>query len=157
MTKHERQSRLLALIESREISTQEDLVAGLLATGLQVTQATVSRDVKELGIIKVTSSSGAQKYVPMDRTGEVSAGRLMKVFAETAVSCDSALNTIVVRTLPGMAQACASAIDSMRIPELLGSIAGDDTVLIIARTESLATTLRERILRMIGHGGEEGL
>jgi transcriptional regulator of arginine metabolism len=157
VTKHERQSRLLALIESREISTQEDLVAGLLATGLQVTQATVSRDVKELGIIKVTSSSGAQKYVPMDRTGEVSAGRLMKVFAETAVSCDSALNTIVVRTLPGMAQACASAIDSMRIPELLGSIAGDDTVLIIARTESLATTLRERILRMIGHGGEEGL
>ena len=157
MTKHERQSRLLALIESREIATQEDLVAGLLATGLRVTQATVSRDVKELGIIKVTSSSGSQKYVPMDRTGEVSAGRLMKVFAETAVSCDSALNTIVVRTLPGMAQACASAIDSMRIDDLLGSIAGDDTVLIIARTESLATMLRERILRMIGRGGEEGL
>ena len=155
MTKHERQARLLALIESKEISTQEELVAGLVVQGLAVTQATVSRDIKDLGIRKVTVGSGTQKYVPMDRTGEVSSGRLLKVFSEAAISCDSALNTVVVRTLPGMAQACASALDSMRIPGLLGSIAGDDTVFIIARTEETATSLADRVHGLIGHTGSE--
>jgi len=155
LTKHDRQSRLLALIASREIATQEDLVSALVAEGLAVTQATVSRDIKELGIIKVISATGTQKYVPMDRPSEVSVGRLLKVFAEAAVSCDSALNTVVVKTLPGMAQACASALDNMHIADLLGSIAGDDTVFAVARTEALAQALRERILRMIGRAGEE--
>jgi transcriptional regulator of arginine metabolism len=150
VTKHERQSRLLALIESQAISTQEELVEALVSSGLAVTQATVSRDIKELGIVKVTVGGGSQKYVPMDRTGEVSAGRLRKVFAEAAVSCDSAGNTVVVRTLQGMAQACAFALDSLRIPEVLGSIAGDDTIFIIARSEVLAGALSARIVRMIG-------
>lgn len=155
MTKHERQARLLALIGATEIGTQEELVAGLVAQGLAVTQATVSRDIKELGIIKVMAASGAQKYVPLDRTGEVSPGRLLKVFSEAAVSCDSALNTVVMRTLPGMAQACGSAIDSMRLDDILGSLAGDDTVFIVARTEAAASEIRDRILRMIGRDGEE--
>ncbi len=156
MTKRERQARLLALIESTPIATQEDLVAALVAQGLAVTQATVSRDIKELGVIKVVAADGSQKYVPMERTGEVSPGRLLKVFSEAAVSCDCALNLVVLRTLPGMAQGCASALDAMRMPDLLGSIAGDDTVVAVTRSEDAANALRGRIRRMMGLEAEDG-
>lgn len=140
-TKSERQSRLLQLIRENDISTQEDLVSGLNSTGLEVTQATISRDIKELGIIKVTSGNGLQKYVPMERSGEVASGRLMKVFSEAVVQVDHAMNLVIIKSLPGMAQACASALDSMRLQEVAGSIAGDDTIFIAARTVEQAEAL----------------
>jgi len=147
ISKSERQSRLLRLIREKEISTQEDLVSGLNAAGLEVTQATISRDIKELGIIKVTISNGAQKYVPMERSGEVVSGRLMKVFAEAVIQVDQAMNLVIIKSLPGMAQGCASALDSMRLQEVAGSIAGDDTIFIAARTieqaEALSRTLNQ--------------
>ncbi|MEA4888354.1 MAG: arginine repressor [Clostridiaceae bacterium] len=133
-SKSERQARLLQVIREKEIGTQEDLVAGLNGAGMEVTQATISRDIKELGIIKVTTGSGFQKYVPMERSGEVASGRLMKVFAEAVVHVDAAMNLVVIKTLPGMAQAGASALDSMRLSEIVGSIAGDDTVFVATRS-----------------------
>lgn len=141
ISKSERQSRLLQLIRSQDIGTQEELVSGLNEAGLDVTQATISRDIKELGIIKVTTGSGSQKYVPMERSGEVASGRLMKVFSEAVVQVDNAMNLVIVKSLPGMAQACASALDSMRLPEIAGSIAGDDTVFIAARSVEQAELL----------------
>ncbi len=140
-SKSERQSRLLQLIREKDIATQEDLVAGLNSNGLEVTQATISRDIKELGIIKVMTGSGQQKYVPMERSGEVASGRLMKVFAEAVVGIDLAVNLVIIKSLPGMAQACASALDSMRLAEVAGSIAGDDTVFVAARSIEQAITL----------------
>lgn len=151
-SKSERQSRLLQLIREVDISTQEDLVSGLNHGGLEVTQATISRDIKELGIIKVTTGSGQQKYVPMERSGEVASGRLMKVFSEAVVQVDLAVNLVIIKSLPGMAQACASALDSMRLPEVAGSIAGDDTVFVAARTTEQAESL-SRILSQIALQG----
>jgi transcriptional regulator of arginine metabolism len=141
MSKSERQSRLLQLIREKEIGTQEDLVAGLNETGLEVTQATISRDIKELGLIKVTVGSGLQKYVPMERSGEIVSGRLMKVFSEAVIQVDAAMNLVIIKSLPGMAQACASALDSMQLPEVAGSIAGDDTVFVAARSPEQAAAL----------------
>ena len=152
-TKSERQARLLQVIREREISTQDELVASLNETGMDVTQATVSRDIKELGIIKVSTGSGGQKYIPMERSGEVASGRLMKVFSEAVIQVDAAMNLVVIKTLPGMAQAGASALDSMRLPEIVGSIAGDDTVFIATRTVEQADSLA-RLLNQIAIQGQ---
>lgn len=152
ISKSERQARLLQLIRTQDIGTQEELVNGLTRAGLDVTQATVSRDIKELGVIKVTAGNGTQKYVPMERSGEVASGRLMKVFSEAVVQVDNAMNLVIVKSLPGMAQACASALDSMRLPEIAGSIAGDDTVFIAARSVDQA----EQLSRSLGQIAVQG-
>jgi transcriptional regulator of arginine metabolism len=144
-SKSERQARLLSIIREKVISTQDELAANLQAGGMDVTQATISRDIKELGIIKVTTATGTQKYVPMERSGEVASGRLMKVFAEAVTQIDVAMNLVIIKTLPGMAQAGASALDSMRLPELAGCIAGDDTIFAACRTVEQA----ERLGRML--------
>ncbi len=141
----ERQTKILQLIKERSIGTQEELVASLQAAGLDVTQATVSRDIKALGVIKVSTGQGGQKYVAMERSGEAASGRLMKVFAEAVVQIDLAMNLVIVKTLPGMAQAGASALDSMHLPEVIGSIAGDDTLFIATGSVALAEQLADRL------------
>lgn len=150
--KNERQSRILALIKEQKVGTQDDLVSALRAQGFEVTQATVSRDIKELGIVKVTSGNGSQHYVPMERSGEIAAGRLMKVFSEAVISCENAGNMVVIKTLPGMAQASASALDSMRMLDVVGSIAGDDTVFIVTKKPSQAASLADSIRKILGSG-----
>ena len=130
MAKNERQEAILKLVRAKEISTQEELARELEAAGWQVTQATVSRDIKDLGIIKVTLPSGGTKYSVLDRTGDVAPGRLLSVFSHSVLSSDVAMNLVVVRTLPGMANAAASALDSIHLSGVVGSIAGDDTVFI---------------------------
>ena len=148
----ERQARILQLIRERDASTQDELVLGMKAAGLDVTQATISRDIKELGIVKVMTGTGTQKYVSMERTGEAISGRLMKIYAESVLSVEPAMNLIVIKTMPGMAQACASALDSMRLSDLVGTIAGDDTVFVATRSNELAEQLSEVLTRMIGPG-----
>lgn len=152
-TKSERQARLLQVIREKEISTQDELVSSLNEANMDVTQATVSRDIKDLGIIKVSTGSGSQKYVPMERSGEVASGRLMKVFSEAVTQVDAAMNLVIIKTLPGMAQAGASALDSMRLPEIIGSIAGDDTVFIATRTTEQADSLA-RLLSQVAMQGQ---
>lgn len=152
-TKSERQARLLQVIREKEIGTQDELVVSLNEANMDVTQATVSRDIKELGVIKVSTGSGNQKYVPMERSGEVASGRLMKVFSEAVTQVDAAMNLVIIKTLPGMAQAGASALDSMRLPEIIGSIAGDDTVFIATRTTEQADSLA-RLLSQVAMQGQ---
>lgn len=128
--KNPRQSRILQIVKTQNIGTQGELVDALKDVGMSVTQATVSRDIKELGIIKVATASGEQKYVPMNQSGEGASGRFMKVFREAVISIHTADSLVIIKTLPGMAQAAASALDSMHLETLIGTIAGDDTIFV---------------------------
>ncbi len=147
-SKSQRQSRILQIIRERSIETQEELVEVLRKTGMEVTQATISRDIKELGIVKVSTGEGKQKYVPMDRSGEVASGRLMKVFSEAVIIIEVAVNFVIIKTLPGMAQAAASALDSMHLSDLLGSLAGDDTVFLATASDAKAQELRSKLISL---------
>lgn len=146
--KNERQGRILDLIRSREVCTQEELVEQLNQAGLDVTQATISRDIKELGIIKASGTSGQQRYMSMDKSSEVAAVRLLKIFSEAVVNIDYAVNLVILKTLPGMAQASASALDALKLPEIVGTIAGDDTIFVATRSQPAAAALSETLKRV---------
>ena len=128
MAKNERQELILRLIRENDISTQEELTNLIRKQGMEVTQATCSRDIKELGIIKITLPNRATKYCVLDRTGDTAPGRLLAVFSNSILSVNQAMNIIVIKTLPGMASAAASALDSMHLEDCVGTIAGDDTI-----------------------------
>ncbi|MBN1891678.1 MAG: arginine repressor [Clostridiales bacterium] len=148
MAKNERQESILRLIRSLDISTQEELVSELQAQGLVVTQATISRDIKDLGIIKVTLPSGGSKYSVLDRTGDVAPGRLLSVFSQSVLSNETAMHLVIIRTLPGMAQAAASALDSIHLQDVIGTIAGDDTVFVATPSPECAVALSQTIRDM---------
>lgn len=147
-SKNPRQSRILQIVREQNIATQEDLVRALQDVGMDVTQATVSRDIKELGIIKVSTATGEQKYIPMNQSGEGASGRLMKVFSEAVISVNLANCFVILKTLPGMAQAAASGLDSMHLSDLIGSIAGDDTIFIATASQENAMRLRESLIEI---------
>ena len=142
--KNDRQEMILKLIKDNEISTQEELTALMKEKGYQVTQATCSRDIKELGIIKVTLPNQNFKYAVLERTGDIAPGRLLSVFSNSLISCKSAMNLVVVKTLPGMAAAAASALDSLHLQDVVGTIAGDDTVFVATDSiEAASRTVKE--------------
>lgn len=153
--KYNRQAKILEIIESEVIETQEEIADRLKAIGMDVTQATISRDIKELRLIKVMSEDGRYKYAPFAKTENVVYNRLMTIFTESYTSSDYANNIVVVKTLPGMAQASASAIDSLNWPEIVGSIAGDDTVMIVCRAEKIAEELVDKFNKMAKIGAED--
>ena len=146
-TKDRRQFLLKKIIEEHEIEKQEQLVELLNANGMEVTQATISRDIKELGIIKITLPNRATKYCVLDRTGDTAPGRLLAVFSNSIISVNQAMNMIAIKTLPGMASAAASALDSMHLEECVGTIAGDDTIFAacpgIEEAKALLTTIQD--------------
>ncbi len=146
--KNERQGMILELIRSHEIATQEDLVDQLNRAGMDVTQATVSRDIKELKIIKTAGVSGQQRYMTMDTSSEVAAVRLLKVFSEAVTHIDYAMNLVILKTLPGMAQASAFALDALKLPDIVGTIAGDDTIFVATRSQSAASSLTDTLRRV---------
>lgn len=146
--KIERQSRLLQLIRDQVLATQEEAAAALAAAGMEVTQATVSRDIKELGILKVATADGRARYMAPERSGEGASGRLMMVFAQAVTDVRDAGNLIVVKTLPGMAQAAAAALDSMRLTQIVGSIAGDDTIFVATPSLEAAASLGGELRRL---------
>lgn len=146
--KYSRHAKILEIIENNVVETQEELVEKLKELGFEVTQATVSRDIKELRLVKVLSEDGRYKYAPISHEENALSNKLLKIFAEAFVSSDYANNIVVVKTLPGMAQAVASAIDSMKWPEIVGTIAGDDTIMIVCRAEKIAEELVNRFNRM---------
>ncbi len=145
--KNARQEMIIKLIKEHDISTQEELTAKVKAAGFEATQATCSRDIKELGIIKITMPDKTTKYAVLDRTGDVAPGRLLAVFANSLISVQSAMNMLVIKTLPGMAAAAASALDSMHLEDVVGTIAGDDTVFACAtgpnEAQALVVTIRD--------------
>ncbi|NLJ57509.1 MAG: arginine repressor [Tissierellia bacterium] len=134
MKKYTRQTKILELISKKEIETQEELAVGLKAMGIDVTQATISRDIKELRLVKVMSKSGRYKYATIGQSQEGITDRLNKIFENSVVSIDNAMNLVVIKTIPGAAQICASAIDYMAIDEIVGTLAGDDTVFVAIKT-----------------------
>lgn len=147
--KYSRHAKILELIDKNAIETQEDLAEKLKELGTDVTQATVSRDIKELRLIKVMSKDGRSKYASMEQSDSSNTNRLLTIFIESVMSTDYANNLVVVKTLPGMAQAAASMIDSLKWTEIVGSIAGDDTIMIICRAERIAEELVNRFNKMV--------
>lgn len=130
MRKYARQSKILELIEANEIETQEELAEFLQKTGTKVTQATVSRDIRELQLVKVATKDGKYKYAVMDSNTEGTADRLIKILKNSLLSVSTAGQLIIIKTIPGAAQICASAIDNIVTDGIIGSIAGDDTIFV---------------------------
>lgn len=144
-----RQVAILDIIEKQEIETQEELAIALNARGIRVTQATVSRDIKELRLLKVLTPSGKYKYATGDQADNNLTDRFIRMLAESLLSVSSANNLIVVKTLSGSANVAAEALDSMHWPEVLGTLAGDNTVLLIIRSNEETITVTSRIREMM--------
>ena len=148
--KSQRQAKILEIISNKNVETQEQLLAELQEAGFRGTQATISRDIKELRIVKELTSQGTYRYSTSSNelSGTFSA-RLNTIFRECVVSFDYAQNLIVIRTLPGLANAAASAIDSMNMSTVVGSLAGDDTVMIVMRDMNAAATFCGEIRNLL--------
>lgn len=144
-----RQVAILDIIEKQEIETQEELASALNVRGIRVTQATVSRDIKELRLLKVLTPSGKYKYATGDQADNNLTDRFIRMLAESLLSVSSANNLIVVKTLSGSANVAAEALDSMHWPEVLGTLAGDNTVLLIIRSNEETITVTSRIREMM--------
>ena len=143
-----RQIKILELIARKDIETQDELASELIAAGFSVTQATISRDIKELGLIKITMSDGRQKYA-RDHTDLSVGGKVVALFRQAVVSVDYALNTIVIKTLSGSANSAGLMVDRLENPQVLGCVAGDDTVLVITKTEAAAKKVVETLNKVI--------
>ncbi|MBK5246179.1 MAG: arginine repressor [Peptostreptococcaceae bacterium] len=148
--RYSRQNRILGLIKDHEIETQEKLAYLLKEDGFDVTQATVSRDIKELQLIKSLSSSGKYKYALGVTVDAPITDRFVKIFKDTIISVASSGNLIVIKTLTGCANAAAEAIDSLSLPFMLGTIAGDNTILIIVDDEKNVLFLQGKFNELLG-------
>lgn len=142
--KNKRQNKIINIVKTTPVHTHDELIEALNHEGVQITQATVSRDIKELGIIKVPSADGGYVYSLPSVVTEPNRNRV-DMMSDSIKKVSSALHTIVVNTIPGMAPAVASAIDSLMHSEILGSVAGDDTIIIIAESAQKAEELKVRI------------
>ena len=148
--KRDRHERILELISSREINRQEQLAAILRDEGFKVTQATVSRDIRDLNLTKVAIPGGKQKYAAGPHATGIMKDKYVNVLKTVFASADAAYNLVVVRTVPGMAMAAAAAIDALEFDGLIGSIAGDDTVMIATRTPEYAEETVEVLYAIAG-------
>ena len=148
--KNDRQNQLLQIISEECIETQEQLLAHLQARGIKCTQATISRDIKEMHLIKEPAGQGKYRYaVSVHRTKLNFADKLRTIFHESIVSIDVAQNLVVIKTMPGLASAAASALDGMEIASKVGTLAGDDTVLMIMRDAVSAEEFCAEIKEML--------
>lgn len=141
--KAKRQALIREIVENQSIQTQEELADALREHGMVVTQATVSRDIKEMHLLKVLSEEGGYRYATMDKSEHGMNERLIRMLSDSVVDMSSANNLIVIHTLPGSAHVAGEAVDSLRWPEVLGTIAGDNTILVIVRSnEDVDAVLR---------------
>ncbi|WP_251318105.1 arginine repressor [Flintibacter muris] len=148
--KNVRQSEILTIVQSKDIDTQEQLLEELRARGFSTTQATISRDIKELRLVKELTSSGGYRYAPSERKpSSTSDTRLRNIFKEGVISVEVAQNIVVVRTMPGLASAACSALDAMEIDGMVGSLAGDDTGILIMRDNSLAQQFNSEVHKLL--------
>lgn len=144
-----RHNLILEIIESKDIETQEELAEELKRRNIKVTQATVSRDIKELRLLKVLAEGGKYKYATVERAEKGMSDRFIRILSESVMSIEAAGNLVVIKTITASASAASEAIDSMKWPEVLGTIAGDNTILIIARSEAVVETLLQRFESLI--------
>ena len=148
--KSKRQAQILELIRDQDIETQNQMMEALAERGIKSTQATLSRDIKELRLVKKLSVNGVYCYTtPAQDDSNEREVRLRKIFRECVVSFDTAQNLVVIRTLPGLANAAASALDHMEIQDLVGTIAGDDTAFLAMRNANSAVLFARDIEAML--------
>ncbi len=148
--KKKRHEKIIDLITQYEVETQEELVDRLRADGYEVTQATVSRDIRELKLSKIPNGKGRQKYVSFREEETHLGDKYARVLKEGYVSMELAQNLLVLKTVSGMAMAVAAAVDAMKIEEIVGCIAGDNTVMMAMRSVQDARIVMEKIGRMVG-------
>ena len=148
--KNERQSKILEIIESEPIDTQEQLQQRLQAQGIACTQATISRDIKQLHLVKEPMGQGRYRYaVSVQRSRLNVADKLRTIFRESIISVDSAQNIVVIKTMAGLANAAAAAMDGMSISGMVGTLAGDDTALLVMKDAEMARGFCEDIHEML--------
>lgn len=148
--KSQRQAKIMEIISNRNVETQEQLLQELQNAGFRSTQATISRDIKELRIVKELTSFGTYRYTAAtDEVSNTFSSKLNTIFRECITSFDYAQNMLVIRTLPGLASAAASAIDAMNMSVVVGTIAGDDTVFIVMRDANAAAAFCGEIKNLL--------
>lgn len=143
--KTKRQRKIIELITNYDIETQEELAAKLVENGFNVTQATISRDIRELNLTKIAAKGGKQKYAVQSSSDIVSNSKYMRVLNDGIITMDTAGNILVVKTVSGMAMAVAAALDAMQIKEILGCIAGDDTIMCVVKHAEETDRVKEHI------------
>ncbi len=146
--KQSRHEKIAELIEEYEIETQEELADKLREAGFPVTQATISRDIRQMQLYKVPAENGRQKYALIRQEEELD-GKYSRILRDGFVSMDMAQNILVLRTVSGMAMAVAAAVDAMRFPEVVGCIAGDDTIMVAVRSVEETKALMRKIEDLI--------
>lgn len=144
-----RHAKIIEIINSKEIETQEELADELKRCGMDVTQATVSRDIKELKLIKVLSNSGKYKYVAITPEQNFLSNKLVNIFSQTVLYVENIENMVIIKTITGSASAAAEAIDSLSFDEIAGTIAGDNTIFIIVRGVDKAQELVKKIKKLL--------
>lgn len=147
--KKTRHAKIIEIIQRYDVETQEELAARLKDAGFSVTQATVSRDIRELKLSKVTMSGGGQRYTVLKQDDGQMGDKYIRVLQDAFVDAAPAQNLLVVKTVAGMAMAVAAALDAMKLPEIVGSIAGDDTIFVASKTAEEAQGLMEKIRSLI--------
>ena len=140
---------MLELIRKNEIETQEELLAYLLQEGFAVTQATVSRDIRELKLTKIATANGKQKYAALNDTAMDLSEKYVRVLKDGYISMDMAQNILVIKTVSGMANAVCAAIDAMNIHEIVGTIAGDDTIMCAIRTTEDTVAIMKKLRKIV--------
>ena len=149
MARSSRQSKILELISTKEIETQEELVAELKAANFDITQATISRDIKELGLIKILSDSKKYKYAIVSTSAQAISNKNMTIFKECVVSVKNAMNLVVVKVLKGTGGLVSNLIDQLSISQVLGTTYGDDTVMVITNDTEDAFYVKDKVLEFI--------
>lgn len=144
-----RHKKIVELIEKHDVETQEELAGYLRDEGYEVTQATVSRDIRELKLTKISTGIGRQKYVALRQDESYLGDKYVRVLKEGFVSMDMAQNILVIKTVSGMAMAVAAAVDAWKFQEIVGSIAGDDTIMVAVRTVEDTLVLMDKLRSMI--------
>lgn len=147
--KKSRHGKIVELIESYDIETQDELAERLRDAGYQVTQATVSRDIRELQLSKIPTGEGKQKYVVLKQDDRHMGDKYIRVLRDGFVSMDMAQNILVIKTVSGMAMAVAAAVDAMKLKEIVGSIAGDDTIMMAVRTVEDTEIVMDKLHKML--------
>jgi transcriptional regulator of arginine metabolism len=144
-----RQSKIIELINKNDIETQEELADLLTKAGYTVTQATISRDIRELKLTKISVDDGKQKYIVLNNTETGLSEKFVRVLKDGFISMDMAQNIIIVKTVSGMAMAVAAALDALHIQGIMGCIAGDDTVMCVIKTTEETVVVMEKLNKLI--------
>lgn len=141
---------IIELVSERDIETQEELQRYLTNAGFDVTQATVSRDIRDLGLTKISNGRGSYCYA-LQQNNAASGEKYLSIISDAVIKTEAAENLVVVKTYPGMAQGAASALDNIGLDGIIGSIAGDDTILLVAKSHDNAGKAADSILRLVSN------